>query len=82
MGTKVQVPTLDGPVEMTIRAGTQGGQKLRLRAQGMNKRRGGRGHQYVRIRIVIPPKLTAKEKGLFEKLATESRFDPRDLWSG
>ena len=79
LGAKVQVPTLDGPVEMTIRPGTQGGQKLRLRGQGPNKRGGGRGDQYVKIKIVIPPKLTSKEKALFEKLAEESRFNARDL---
>ena len=64
LGAKVQVPTLDGPVEMTIRPGTQGGQKLRLRGQGPNKRGGGRGDEYVKIKIVIPSKLTSKEKAL------------------
>jgi len=82
LGAKVQVPTLDGPVEMTLLAGTQGGRKLRLRGQGPNKRGGGRGDQYVKIKIVIPPKLTSKEIGLFEKMAEESRFNPRDLMSG
>jgi DnaJ-class molecular chaperone len=67
---------------MTLLAGTQGGRKLRLRGQGPNKRGGGRGDQYVKIKIVIPPKLTSKETGLFEKLAEESRFNPRDLMSG
>jgi DnaJ-class molecular chaperone len=82
LGAKVQVPTLDGPVEMTIRPGTQGGQKLRLRGQGPNKRGGGRGDEYVKIKIVIPPKLTSKEKALFEKLGEESHFNPRELISG
>ena len=81
LGAKVQVPTLDGPVEMTIRPGTQGGQKLRLRGQGPNKRGGGRGDEYVKIKIVIPTKLTSKEKALFEKLAEESHFNPRELMS-
>lgn len=79
LGTKVQVPTLDGPVEMTIRAGTQGGQRLRLRGQGLNRRDGGRSDLYARIRIVNPPKLTSKEKDLYQKLAAESRFDARQL---
>jgi curved DNA-binding protein len=78
LGAKVIVPTLDGPVEMKIPADTQGGQRLRLRGQGLNKRRGSRGDQYVKIKIVIPPKLSTKEKDLFEKLAAESRFDPRE----
>jgi DnaJ-class molecular chaperone len=79
LGAKVPVPTLDGSVEMTIRAGTQGGQRLRLRGQGLNRRGGGRSDLYIRIKIVNPPKLTAKEKELFEKLAAESRFNARDL---
>ena len=82
LGAKVSVPTLDGAVEMTIPPGTQGGARLRLRNQGLNKRGGGRGDQYVKIRIVIPPRLTAKEKELFEKLAAESRFNPRELMAG
>ncbi|MGH9834487.1 MAG: DnaJ C-terminal domain-containing protein [Blastocatellia bacterium] len=82
LGAKVNVPTLEGPVEMTIPTGTQAGQRLRLRGQGLNRRRGGRGDEYVRLKIVIPPKPTPKEKELFEKLAAESRFDPRELMGG
>jgi curved DNA-binding protein len=82
LGAKVNVPTLDGPVEMKIPAGFQGGQRLRLRGQGLNRRGGGRGDQYVKLKIVIPPKLTAKEKELFEKLAAESHFNPRELMAG
>src|SRR5262249_8128979 len=58
LGARVSVPTLDGSVEMTIPAGTQGGQQLRLREQGLRQRQGGRGAAYVRLRIVIPPQLT------------------------
>jgi curved DNA-binding protein len=82
LGAKVSVPTLDEPVEMTIAPGTQGGQRLRLRGQGLNRRRGGRGDKYVKLKIVIPPKLSATEKELFEKLAAESRFDARELLGG
>jgi curved DNA-binding protein len=82
LGAKVSVPTLDGAVEMTIPPGTQGGARLRLRNQGLNKRSGGRGDEYVKVKIVIPPRLTAKEKQLFEKLAAESRFNPRELMAG
>ena len=82
LGAKIPVPTLDGPVEMKIPPGAQGGQRLRLRGQGLNRRGGGRGDEYVKIRIVIPPKLTPKEKELFEKLAAESRFNARELMAG
>jgi curved DNA-binding protein len=45
----------------------------------MNRRRGGRGNEYVKLKIVVPPCPTAREKELFEKLAAESRFDAREL---
>jgi DnaJ-class molecular chaperone len=82
LGAKINVPTLDGPVEMTVPPGAQGGQRLRLRGQGLSRRAGGRGDLYVKLRIVIPPKLTATEKELFEKLAQASRFNARELMSG
>jgi curved DNA-binding protein len=79
LGAKVEVPTLDGPVEMKIHAGTQGGQRLRLRGQGLNRRPSGRGDLYARIKLVNPPKLNREEKELYEKLAAESRFNAREL---
>jgi curved DNA-binding protein len=82
LGARVSVPTLDAPVEMTIPPGAQGGQRLRLRGQGLNRRDGGRGNLYVRLKIVIPPSLSQSERELFEKLAAESRFNPRDLLDG
>jgi DnaJ-class molecular chaperone len=79
LGAKVSVPTLEGPVEMTIPAGTQAGQRLRLRGQGLNRRGGGRGDQFAKLKIVNPPKLTSAERELFERLKNESRFDARQL---
>src|SRR6185369_11523660 len=79
LGANVMVPTLDTPVEMKIPPGTQGGSRLRLRGQGLNRRNGGRGDEYVKLKLVIPPKLSPKEKELFEKLAAESGFDAREL---
>jgi curved DNA-binding protein len=82
LGARVKVPTLDGAVDMTIPAGAQGGQQMRLRGQGLNRRQGGRGDEYVRLKIIIPPHLTSRERELFEKLAAESRFDARELLKG
>ncbi len=79
LGAKVSTPTLDGNVELTIPPGSQGGQRLRLRGQGMNRRTAGRGDQYVKLRLVNPPNLTNREKELYERLAAESRFDARQL---
>jgi curved DNA-binding protein len=77
LGTRVEVPTIDGKVELTIPPGAQSGQRLRLRGQGLNKRRGGRGDEYVRLKIVVPKEITAEERRLWEELRQVSRFDPR-----
>ena len=77
LGTKVPVPTLEGSVEVTIPPGTQGGSRLRLRGQGLKKRNGGRGDQYVKVRIVLPASLSREEERILKELARVSRFDPR-----
>jgi curved DNA-binding protein len=82
LGAQVRVPTLDGPVELTVPPNTQAGQRLRLRGQGMSRKGGGRGDQYARIQIVNPPSLSPTERELFQKLASESRFDPRQVMVG
>jgi len=82
LGARVRVPTLDGPVELTIPPNTQNGQRLRLRGQGMARRGGGRGDLYARIQIVNPPSLSPKEHEHFQRLASESRFDPRHFLAG
>lgn len=82
LGTNIPVPTLDGPVQMKIPADAQGGQRLRLRGRGLNRRGGGRGDEYVKLKIVNPPKLAPKERELFEQLAAESRFNARESMPG
>lgn len=82
LGTNVRVPTIEGAVDMTIPAGAQGGQRLRLRGQGLQRRGSGRGDQYVRLQLVNPPTLTDSERALFEKLAATTRFNPREVMKG
>jgi curved DNA-binding protein len=82
LGAKVRVPTIEGAVDMTVPAGAQGGQRLRLRGQGVQRRGSGRGDQYVRLKLVNPPALTESERALFEQLATASRFNPREQMKG
>ncbi|MGH9338260.1 MAG: DnaJ C-terminal domain-containing protein [Acidobacteriota bacterium] len=82
LGTKVKVPTLDGSVELNIPAGSQGGQRFRLKERGLKRRRDGRGDQYVKLKIVNPPSLSDQEKELFTKLRAHSKFNPRETLSG
>jgi curved DNA-binding protein len=80
LGATIEVPTIDGKAEMKIPAGAQGGQRMRLRGQGLNKRGGGRGDQYVKLKVVVPTHPSEREKQLYEELAKGSHFDPRAGW--
>jgi curved DNA-binding protein len=76
LGAKINVHTLAGTVSLTIPPRTQSGQRLRLRGKGLSRGRTA-GDLLAVIRIVVPDRLTAKERELFEQLARESSFRPR-----
>jgi len=77
LGGSVEVPTIDGKVELKVPAGAKAGQRLRLRGQGLNKRKGGRGDEFVRLKVVVPKEVSAEERRLYEELKRVSRFNPR-----
>jgi len=79
LGAEVSVPALDGRVNIKIPAGTQSGQKLRVRGRGLPARHGGHGDIFVVTRIVVPSKISDAEKKLWEQLKRESKFNPRGL---
>jgi molecular chaperone DnaJ len=69
LGDRIEIPTLDGSVEIAIPPGTQNGQSFRLAGKGMPDVRGGRrGDQYVVVQIVVPKDLTAEQKALLRKV--------------
>ncbi len=70
LGGKVTVNTFTGPVNVKIPAGTQNGKTLRLKGKGMPVygKSGVFGDMLLKVNVVIPKHLTAKEKELFEKL--------------
>ncbi|MBP7830767.1 MAG: DnaJ domain-containing protein [Kiritimatiellae bacterium] len=77
LGAKIHVQTLDGTAAVTIPPGSSGGQHLRLRGRGLPRGRGGeRGDLIVETRVVLPPRLTEKERELFEQLSRQSHFKP------
>lgn len=63
-GGKVRVPTVDGPVMMTIKPGTSGGTVLRLKGKGFTRKAGGRGDQLVTLEIQLPSDLSELAKRL------------------
>ncbi|MDU8911647.1 DnaJ C-terminal domain-containing protein [Aestuariicoccus sp. MJ-SS9] len=76
LGAKVDVPTISGPVSMTIPKGASSGQRLRLKGRGI--RRGGTaGDQTVRLKIVLPKEIDNEMRALAERWRETSTFDPR-----
>ena len=69
LGDRIEIPTLEGLVEIAIPAGTQNGQSFRLAGRGMPDVRGGRrGDQYVVVQVVIPKDLNPEQKALLRKV--------------
>lgn len=70
LGGKVNVPTLERPVELTIPPGTANGKKFRLRGLGMPNLRKPeeRGNLYAIVQVQLPQNLSQEERLLFEKL--------------
>jgi DnaJ-class molecular chaperone len=63
-GAKVKCPTVDGPVMLTIKPGTNGGTVMRLKGKGWSKKPDGRGDQLVTLEIQLPEDLEALAKRL------------------
>jgi curved DNA-binding protein len=78
LGAKVAVPTLGGKVELTVPAGAQSGQKLRLRGRGLPGNPAG--DQIVLIKLVTPAAQSATAKEAYERMKREFDFDPRADW--
>lgn len=68
LGGTLEVPTTDGPVKLKVRPGTQPGTMIRLNGRGLPHTRGGRGDEYVVVRVSVPTKLTEKQRRAMEEL--------------
>lgn len=69
LGGKVQVPTLDGYVTMTLPAGTDSGKKFKLKGKGIpNKKTKAKGDQFAVIKIVVPKSVDDKTKEALEEI--------------
>jgi len=77
LGSKVKVPTLGGNVDLTIAKGSQGGGKLRLKGRGLPGSPAA-GDQYVLLQIVNPPINNDADRELYEKMAKDIQFNPRE----
>jgi len=84
LGTKIEVPTLDGRSLLRIPPGTNSGQKLRLGEKGVPSARGSgkRGDLYVELNVVVPKPVDERVRNLLKELAKLDPEDPRrDLFA-
>ena len=88
LGDEVDVPTVDGTARLRIPPGTQSGELLRLREQGVPELGGGRrGDQLVRVLVWVPDRLSAEQEQLYRSLrevedpAPDQMGDRKGFWS-
>lgn len=79
LGGEAEVETPTGPVRVRIPAGSSSGRKIRLRGRGLSQSGGSKGDLLAEIRIVIPEKLSERERELYEQLAEASSFRAREV---
>jgi DnaJ-class molecular chaperone len=78
LGGKVEVPTIDGPVTMTVPKGSNTGSTLRLRGRGLvDPASGSRGDQYVRLKVMLPKEQDRGLEEFLERWSKEHSYDPR-----
>ncbi len=77
LGTKVDVPTLDGAVKLTIPPSTQPETMLRIPGHGIGHLKGSaRGDQYVKVNVFVPKDLSGQDKELLKELKKSDRLSP------
>ena len=77
LGTKVQVPTLDGRVTITIPPGTNSGAKLRIKGAGVH-RGADKGDQYCVVKIVLPKQLDETDRAMIDAIRLKHPINARD----
>jgi molecular chaperone DnaJ len=78
LGAHVEVPTLEGPVTVQVPAGTQAGQRFRLRKRGMPRPgEGTRGDLYLSVRLWVPTVADEQSRALLQEFARRNPHDPR-----
>ncbi len=79
LGAKVQVPTLDGQIMLSIPPGSQNGARLRVRGKGLVGK-AGQGDLHALLNVVMPPRGDEETQALWRQLAERAAFDPRRDW--
>jgi molecular chaperone DnaJ len=81
-GARISVPTIDGPVTVSVPAGSSSGRKLRLKGRGVPLPGGGpRGDQYVVLQVTVPKEQTKEFLSLVDRLAAFEDPNLRGGWN-
>jgi molecular chaperone DnaJ len=75
LGTRLEVPTLDGRVTLKVPAGTPSGKTFRVRGKGVQPEKGRPGDLLVKVEVAVPKRVSRDEKKLLEQLATYETAD-------
>ena len=78
LGKRVNIDSIDDTVSLYVPPGIQSGEKVRIPQKGYKDGRGGRGDLIAEVKVMVPKKLSSKERKLFETLNEVSAFNPRN----
>ena len=79
LGDKIEIPSLDGMVSLTIPAGVQSGQQLKLRGKGVPHLGGrGQGDHYVTVKVATPTGLSENSQELLREFDRTNPSNPRE----
>ena len=78
LGTKIEVPTLNGGVKLRIPSGTPSGKTFRVKGRGVQPESGRPGDLLVTVEVAVPTKVSREEKKLLEALQEENTEDVRE----
>jgi curved DNA-binding protein len=76
LGASISVPTPSGAVEVTVPPGSQTGRKLRLKGRGIPAKQPG--DLYLILDVVLPPATSDRARELYEQMARDLAFNPRE----
>ena len=79
LGTKLNISSIDEDILLYIPQGTESGENICIKGKGYLDGKGGRGDLFVSVQIMIPKKITEKEKKIFEQLKEISKYNPREI---
>lgn len=79
LGAKVNVDAIDESLGVYIPKGIETGEEIQIEQKGYKDGKGGRGKFIIKVKIMIPKRLSNKEIELYKELKKVSKFNPREL---